>query len=257
VARRRGGIGGADGCPGRGGRRVSAPDGANRIEVPAGDRPIREVNEEIRAAVATGREVWVRDARSRHNLGVGLPAAARVRFEGSVGYYCGGLNDGARIEIDRNAGWGVGEAMARGEIVVGGYAGMAAGASMRGGVLHIRGDAGPRCGVAMKGGDIIVEGRIGYLSGFMAHAGRLIALGGAGEACADSLWGGEVWLAGPVESLGIDARIEEPAAEEVESVEALLASRGLGDPRRDWRKVVSEQRLWHFESRDAKAWLMI
>ena len=109
----------------------------------------------------------------------------------------------------------------------------------------------------MKGGDIIVEGRIGYLSGFMAHAGRLIALGGAGEACGDSLWGGEVWLAGPVESLGIDARIEKPPAEEVESVEALLASRGLGDSRRDWRKVVSEQRLWHFESRDAKAWLMI
>ena len=121
------------GCAGRRGRRVSVPDGANRIEVLAADRPIREVNEEIRAAVATGRKVVVRDARSRHNLGVGLPAAARVRFEGSVGYYCGGLNDGSRIEIERNAGWGVGEAMARGEIVVGGYAGMAAGASMRGG----------------------------------------------------------------------------------------------------------------------------
>ena len=95
---------------------MSAPDGANRIEVLAGDRSIREVNEEIRAAVAGagGREVRVRDARSRHNLGVGLSAEARIRFEGSVGYYCGGLNDGARIEIDRNAGWGVGEAMARG-----------------------------------------------------------------------------------------------------------------------------------------------
>jgi len=136
---------------------VSATDRANRIELQAADRPIREVNDEIRAALADGREVLVRDARSRHNLGVGLPSASRVRFEGSVGYYCGGLNDGAMIEIERNAGWGVGEAMARGEIVVGGYAGMAAGASMRGGLLHIRGDAGPRCGVAMKGGDIIVE----------------------------------------------------------------------------------------------------
>ena len=237
---------------------MSLPSGgANRIEIRVADRPVREVNEEIRAALATGREVAVSDARSRHNLGVGLPAGAHLRFEGSVGYYCGGLNDGARIEIERNAGWGVGEAMARGEIVVGGYAGMAAGASMRGGVLHVRGDAGPRCGVAMKGGDIIVEGRIGYLSGFMAHAGRLIALGGVGEACADSLWGGEVWLAGPAKSLGIDTRIEEPATEEVEAVETLLASRGLGDSGRDWRKVVSAQRLWHFESRDAKAWLMI
>ena len=126
-----------------GGAGAGTGAGANRIEVVAADRPIREVNEELRAAVADGREAVVRDTRSRHNLGVGLPAGARVRFEGSVGYYCGGLNDGARIEIERNAGWGVGEAMADGEIVVGGYAGMAAGASMRGGVLHVRGDAGP------------------------------------------------------------------------------------------------------------------
>ena len=150
---------------------------AEEVEVRAGERPIRELNEEIRAMLAAGRDVVVRDTPVPPQPRGGLPAAARVRFEGSVGYYCGGLNDGARIEIERNAGWGVGEAMAKGEIVVGGYAGMAAGASMRGGVLHVRGDAGPRCGVAMKGGDVIVEGRIGYLSGFMAHAGRLIALG--------------------------------------------------------------------------------
>lgn len=226
-------------------------------EIRAGSRPIREVNAEIRAAAEQGRDVVVRDVRSRHNLAVGMPAGARVRFAGSVGYYCGGLNDGARIDVERNAGWGVGEAMARGEITVGGYAGMSAGASMRGGLLHVRGDAGPRCGVAMKGGDILVEGRVGYLSGFMAHAGRIIALGGAGDACADSLWGGEIWLAGPVKSLGMDTRLTEPDPEEAAAVEALLARRGLGDASRDWRKIVSAQRLWHFESRDARAWLMI
>lgn len=229
----------------------------NEIAVQAGERPVREVNAEIRTALARDCEVVVRDTRARHNLGIGLPEGARVRFEGSVGYYCGGFNNGARIEIERNAGWAAGEAMARGEIVIGGYAGMAAGASMRGGLLHIRGDSGPRCGVAMKGGDILVEGRIGYLSGFMAHAGRIIALGGAGDACGDSLWGGEVWLAGPVESLGVDSRIEEPQEAELAAVEELLAARGLGGPRREWRKVVSARRLWHFESRDAKSWLMI
>ena len=139
-------------------------------EIRVGDRPVREVNAEIRAAVGEGRDVLVRDTRSRHNLAVAMPAGARVRFAGNVGYYCAGLNDGARIEIERDAGWGVGEAMARGEIVVGGYAGMSAGASMRGGLIHVKGDAGPRCGVAMKGGDILVEGRIGYLSGFMPGA---------------------------------------------------------------------------------------
>jgi len=227
------------------------------VIVTVGDRPIREVNKEIRAALAEGNAVTVQDTRSRHNLGIGLPEGARLRFEGSVGYYCGGLNDGAHIEVERNVGWSAGEAMAKGEILINGYAGMSVGASMRGGLIHIRGDAGPRCGVAMKGGDIIVEGKIGYLSGFMAHAGRIIALGGAAGACADSLWGGEVWVAGPIESLGVDTKVVEPSAAEVTSVEALLADRGLGSNAREWQKIVSAERLWHFESRDAGAWLMI
>ena len=227
------------------------------VVISAGDTPIRELNQTIRDALAGGDAVTVRDTRSRHNLGIGLPVGARVSFEGSVGYYCGGLNDGAHITIERNAGWAVGEAMAKGEIVVGGYAGMAVGASMRGGLIHVKGDSGPRCGVAMKGGDIIVEGRIGHLSGFMAHAGRIIALGGAEGACADSLWGGEVWMAGPVKSLGVDTKVVEPEPDEVAAVEALLAGRGLGDSARDWQKIVSAEQLWHFESRDASAWLMI
>lgn len=229
----------------------------SEVIVTAADRPIREVNKEIKAKLAEGHSVLVRDTRSRHNFGIGLPAGAHVRFEGSVGYYCGGLNDGAFIEVERNAGWSTGEAMASGEIIVNGYAGMSTGASMRGGLIHVKGDAGPRCGVTLKGGDIIVEGKIGYMSGFMAHAGRIIALSGAGGACADSLWGGEVWVCGPIESLGVDSKIIEPEPEEVASVEELLTSRGLGDSSRDWQKVVSAQRLWHFESRDASAWLMI
>ncbi len=227
------------------------------VVIAAGDLPIRELNRQIRAALTEGHAVTVRDIRSRHNLGIGLPVGARISFEGSVGYYCGGLNDGAHIEIERNAGWGVGEAMAKGEIVVGGYAGMSAGASMRGGLIHVKGNTGPRCGVAMKGGDIIVEGRIGHLSGFMAHAGRIIALGGAEGACADSLWGGEVWVAGPIKSLGVDSKVVDPKAEEIATIESLLAGHGLGDGSRGWQKIVSAEQLWHFESRDANAWLMI
>ena len=229
----------------------------NRLEIQVADQPLRECNQAIRAGIESGQPVTVTDTRSRHNLGIGLPAGAEVHFEGSVGYYCGGLNNGAHITISRNAGWAAGEAMASGEITINGYAGMSLGASMRGGLIHVKGDAGPRCGVSMKGSDIIVEGKIGYLSGFMAHAGRIIALGGAGEACADSLWGGEVWVAGPIESLGVDSKIAQPSDDEVEQIEALLTSRGLEDSSRSWQKIVSAERLWHFESRDASAWLMI
>ena len=228
----------------------------NLTTIEAGDRPIRDINHDIRTAVAEGLDVVVTNTLSRHNLGVALPEGATVRFEGSVGYYCGGLNNGAKIHITRDAGWGIGEAMASGEIVIEGYAGMSLGASMRGGLIHVKGDAGPRCGVAMKGGDILVEGKIGYLSGFMGHAGRIIALSGAGAATADSLWGGEVWVAGTIESLGVDTKIVEPEDLEVASIEQLLTDRGISGSW-DWKKVVSAERLWHFESRDAGAWLMI
>ena len=111
--------------------------------VTVGDRPIRTVNQDIKTAVARGDAVVVRDTRSRHNIGIGRPDGARLRIEGSAGYYCGGLNNGAHLDIERNVGWSVGEAMASGEITVNGYAGMSAGASMRGGLIHIRGDTGP------------------------------------------------------------------------------------------------------------------
>ena len=223
----------------------------------AGDRNIRAINEDILSAVGEGHPVYVKETLSRHNLGIGLPKGASVRFEGSVGYYCGGLNTGATIEIERNSGWGTGEAMTGGVVTVNGYAGMSLGASMLGGVIHVKGDCGPRCGVAKKGGDIIIEGKMGFQAGFMAHAGRIIALGGAEESCADALWEGEVWVAGPVKSFGVDAKVVEPDAEEVASVESLLNEFGLDDNSREWRKIVAGESLWSFESRDANAWLMI
>lgn len=225
--------------------------------VDVGKRHIKEINEEIQAACARGEHVRVINTLSRHNLGVGLPDSAEIYFEGSVGYYCGGLNTGATIEIERNAGWALGEGMSGGMITCGGYAGMSCGAAMMGGTIHVKGDAGPRCGVAMKGGNIVVEGKIGYQSGFMAHSGRIIALGGAGESCADALWQGEVWVAGDVASYGVDVEVVEPTSEEVAEVDAILAPLGLADNSRNWRKMVSGQRLWYFESRDASAWLMI
>lgn len=225
--------------------------------IDADGKDIRALNTMIQAACAGGSPVTVHNPRSRHNLGVGLPTGASVNFEGSVGYYCGGLNNGAHIEISRNAGWALAEGMASGHVAVGGYAGMSAGAAMTGGTIHIRGNCGPRCGVAMKGGNIIVEGKIGYQSGFMAHAGKIIALGGAGPSCADALWEGEVWTAGEVESLGVDVKVVDPSPEEVEEVDAILRPLGLEDSSRNWRKMVSGQRLWYFESRDANAWLMI
>lgn len=227
------------------------------LELEVADRELRTVNAEIRSAVAEGRSVEVRETLSRHCLGVALTGEGHVRFTGSVGYYCGGLCDGPSVEIDGNAGWSLGEALASGHIRVHGNAGMSLGASMRDGLIHVSGNAGPRCGIAQKGGDIVVEGNVGYLTGFMAHTGRIICLGDAVGGVGDSLWGGSVWVAGRVPQLGVDARIVEPSAEAVSDVEDVLEPLGLADRSRDWKQVVSGQKLWYFEARDAKQWLMI
>lgn len=227
------------------------------VDIVAGDRPLREVNREIRAALAEGCEVVVREPMSRHNLGVALTGRGRVRFAGSVGYYCAGLSDGPDVHIEGNAGWGIGEALASGQVTVEGNSGMSVGASMRGGTIHVKGNAGPRAGISLKGGNLVVEGDVGYLTGFMAHAGRIIACGDSRGSVGDSLWLGSVWIAGTVQSLGIDAKIVEPADGERSEVEATLADLGIAAADRDWKKVVSAEQLWYFEARDAKKWLMI
>ncbi|MCY3983762.1 MAG: hypothetical protein OXD29_10025 [Roseovarius sp.] len=225
--------------------------------IDVGQRPIREIHEEIQDAAKSSGRIRVVNTLSRHNLGVGLPPGIDIAFEGSVGYYCGGLNTGANVVIERNAGWACGEGMDGGHITVGGYAGMSCGSAMISGTIHVKGDAGPRAGVAMKGGNIVVEGKIGYQSGFMAHSGKIIALGGAAASCADALWEGEIWVAGEVESLGVDVVVKDPTAEEVHEIDNILEPLGLVDTSRNWRKMISGQRLWYFESRDASAWLMI
>ena len=66
-----------------------------------GDRSIRTINQEIQAALADGYSVS-KGYPFRHNLGIGLPAGAEGSLS-SVGYYCAGLNNGATVEIERNA----------------------------------------------------------------------------------------------------------------------------------------------------------
>ena len=77
----------------------------SNVVIDVGQRHIRQINEDIQAACAAGQTITVHNTLSRHNLGIGLPAGASIAFEGSVGYYCGGLNNGATVTIERNAGW--------------------------------------------------------------------------------------------------------------------------------------------------------
>jgi methylamine---glutamate N-methyltransferase subunit B len=215
------------------------------------------LNRRMRDLVDAGtRDIQIVNPRSRHNLGVGQHGPVTITFAGSVGYYCGGLNNGAEIIVERSAGWGTGEAMSAGRIEVRGTCALGTGASMRGGTIVVRGNCGPRTAANMKGGTLIVEGNVGYLAGFMTHAGDLIVCGDSGEALGDSLWAGNIWVAGTISGLGADAKVVETTDAESERLHGLLRAEGI-DGTFDFKHVVAEQKLWYFDARDPEAWLRI
>jgi glutamate synthase domain-containing protein 3 len=214
----------------------------------------RDVNRALREAVAAGqRAVRVLHPDARHSLGVALLQPVHVVFEGSVGYYCGGMMDGAHVEVRGSAGWGAAESMMNGTLVIDGNAGSGVAASVRGGTVVVRGDAAARAGVSMKGGTLLVGGRCGTMAGFMMQKGRLVVCGDAGAALADSMYEGVVFVGGAIEALGNDAVVEEPSAEDRAWLHDLLTAYGVPAPAA-FRKVVSGRKLWNFDRKELDVW---
>jgi glutamate synthase domain-containing protein 3 len=214
----------------------------------------RAINVELRAALAAGHaDVRVLEPDARHNLGVALLQPVHVVFEGSVGYYCAGLSDGARVEVRGSAGWGAAESMLSGTVVIDGSAGSGVAASIRGGTVVVRGDAAARAGVSMKGGTLLVGGSCGYMAGFMMQKGTIVICGDAGDALADSMYEGAVFVGGQIASLGNDAVVEEATAEERALLNDLLAAYGVPAPG-GFKKVVSGRKLWNFDTKELGVW---
>ncbi len=228
-----------------------AADSTARLD--AGTLTLRQVNTAIRAAFVEGRDVIVTNTGARHNLGVALLQPGLVRFEGSVGYYCGGMNDGATVRISGSAGWGVAEGMLSGNVVVDGNAGNGAAASIRGGTVVVKGDCASRAGVSMKGGLLLIVGDAGYMTGFMMQKGTIAILGNAGEALADSMYAGVILVAGEIASLGNDAVIGDPLPEDVRLVDETCRANGITPPA-GLRRVVAGRKLWNFHASEIETW---
>src|SRR5262249_57953354 len=122
----------------------------------------RDINTAIKALIAAGEtDIHVRHPAARHSLGVALTVPVSVTFEGSVGYYCGGMGDGPTITVQGSAGWGLAEGIMSGTVMVEKNAGNGAGAAIRGGTVVVRGNASARAGLGMKGVTGIVGGNGG------------------------------------------------------------------------------------------------
>ncbi len=225
-----------------------------RLSIPCHGKTTREINQLIRQAVAAGhQDITVQEPDARHNLAVALLQPIHIVFEGSVGYYCGGMMDGAHLEIRGSAGWGTAESMLSGTVVIDGNAGSGVAASLRGGTVVVRGAAAARAGVSMKGGTLVIGGNCGYMAGFMMQKGQIIICGDAGDALADSMYEGVVYVGGNIAALGNDAVIEEPTAEEYAQLQNLLATYDIPAPEA-FKKIVSGRKLWNFDRKELEVW---
>ncbi len=166
------------------------------------EQGVRALNERLHrlGPDSNERRFLVREPRGAHAIAVGVEEPVLIEIEGHVGFYCGGMNNGAEIVVKGHAGPGIAENMMAGSVRVIGNASQAAGATGNGGLLVIEGDASSRCGISMKGIDIVVGGSVGHMSAFMAQAGALAICGDAGEALGDSIYEARLYVAGRVTS---------------------------------------------------------
>ncbi len=184
------------------------------VTIDLAELPVREANERIREAGARGEDVEVVNPDARHHIGVGLTDPITVRVRGSAGYFCAGLTDGPRFEIENNVGWGLADNMLGGTVVVNGNAGAIAGVAIRGAEVVVRGNVGSRAGQVMKEGILLCGGNASFMAGYMMYGGRIVILGDSGERVGEDMTGGTIYVGGKVQTLGSDARqIDLPAGE--------------------------------------------
>jgi glutamate synthase domain-containing protein 3 len=219
--------------------------------------PLRELNSALHNVVggANDTNFEVINPRGSHSVAVGIDANVTVDVRGSVGYYCGGMNDGGAITVHGSAGPGVAENMMSGTVIIEGDASQYAGATGRGGLLVIKGNAASRCAISMKGIDVVVYGNIGHMSAFMGQSGHLVVLGDAGDALGDSLYEAKLFVRGSVKSLGTDCIEKELRPEHLEKLAELLAKAGVTDVKpEEFKRYGSARQLYNFNIDNADAY---
>ena len=105
----------------------------------------------------------------------------------------------------------------------------------------------------MKGGLLLIGGGCGYMTGFMMQRGTIVVCGDAGEALADSMYEGVIFVGGRIAELGNDAVVADASPSEVREIRATLDRYGVPGPAA-FRKVVSGRKLWNYDKKELDAW---
>jgi methylamine---glutamate N-methyltransferase subunit B len=227
---------------------VSEIDGGTAI-FDAAKLTTRQINLELRNLIYEQgiTDVTVKNPGAKHSIGVGILQRCRITFEGSLGYFGVGLIDGPEILITGRVGWSVCENMMSGVVRIEKNAGSLTGAALRGGDIVVKGSVGARTGIDQKGGTIIVGGDAGSMTAFMMQRGRQIILGDVGPGLGDSMYDGEIYVAGTVKSLGIDCVPGEWTDADTELIERKFRIYGLGSPP-ELQKFVCGKVLYNYDN---------
>ena len=196
---------------------------------------VTDANEALRRHGSDREDVDILNPDAKHHIGVGLVDPITVRVHGSAGYFCAGLTDGPRFEVDNNVGWGAGDNMLGGSLVVRGNAGAIAGVAIRGAEIVVHGNIGSRAGQVMKAGTLCCAGNANFMAGYMMYGGRLIILGNSGEKVGQDMTGGTIYVGGKVQSLGTDATLIDLPGEEEDEIRA-FPCRARNHPRLSCRR---------------------
>lgn len=182
------------------------------MRIDAADLHYRQLNEQIKAAVATGEtEFDLVNVCGHRYLGCGIHKVINIRIEGIPGNDLGAFMSGPRLFCPGNAQDGIANTMDDGLVVVPGHAGDVMGYSMRGGHVYVRGNAGYRIGIHMKSYEgkeptVVIGGRVRDYCGEYLAGGKLVVLGLdlppgepiVGRYCATGMHGGVLYVRGEV-----------------------------------------------------------
>ncbi len=222
-----------------------------KTEFDVANMEISAINIKIRELMQEGYgTITVKNPGAKHSLAVGILNRLNLVFEGSLGYFGCGLIDGPNVHVKGRVGWSCAENMMSGTVVIEKNAGSTFGAALRGGDLVCRGDVGSRTGINQKGGTIIVGGNVGMNTGFMMQRGRMILLGDSGPNLGDSMYDGMIFIAGTIQSLGIDAVEGELTETDKQWLTNKLSIYGMEVPRsvENLTKIVSGKQLWNYDN---------
>ena len=97
---------------------------------------------------------------------------------------------------------------------------------------------------------------VDYMSGFVMQRGLMVVCGDTGDAFADSIYEGTLFVLGSADDLGNDAVITDSSDDDKLKVSDLLSKYKIaGIPENpEFKKIVSGKKLYNFDKSDFKLW---